>query len=73
MTSFSAAHSRHQGGTSAARRALPVTAAALTATAALLLSACGGDGDEPSDDTEGAGTGVWQTVPTASKKRDGCS
>ncbi|GAA2560416.1 MULTISPECIES: hypothetical protein [Streptomyces] len=48
-----------------ARRALPVTAAALTATAALLLSACGGDGDgSSSDDIKGADAGAGN--PSAS-------
>ncbi|CAL9544046.1 hypothetical protein SUDANB176_04304 [Streptomyces sp. enrichment culture] len=50
-----------------ARRALPITAAALTVAAALLLSACGGDGDaSSSDDIKGADTGAGSPSASAS-------
>ncbi|MFJ8197987.1 hypothetical protein [Streptomyces sp. NPDC096152] len=48
-----------------ARRALPTTAAvALTATATLLLTACGGSGNAKPDDIKGADTGAGS--PSAS-------
>ncbi|MFF9125796.1 hypothetical protein ACF09J_21235 [Streptomyces sp. NPDC014889] len=46
------------------RRALPTTAAALTAVAALTLTACGGGGDAKSDDIKGADTAT--ATPTVS-------
>ncbi|MFB7929303.1 hypothetical protein ACFC4C_09355 [Streptomyces sp. NPDC056039] len=47
-----------------ARRALTTTAATLTATAALMLTACGAGDDTPPDDIKGAGTGA--NSPSAS-------
>ncbi|MFF0591074.1 hypothetical protein ACFYWD_34470 [Streptomyces sp. NPDC003781] len=50
-----------------ARSALTMTAAAFAATAALLLTACGGDGDDASsDDIKGAETGTNSASPSAS-------
>ncbi|BDD74059.1 MULTISPECIES: hypothetical protein [Streptomyces] len=50
-----------------ARSALTMTAATFAATAALLLTACGGDGDESSpDDIKGAGTGAGNPSSSAS-------
>ncbi|GAA4302155.1 lipoprotein [Streptomyces venetus] len=59
-----------------ARRALPITAATLTATAALLLSACGGDDDKSPDDTKAADAGsspsasASATTPPLAKRPD---
>ncbi|MCX3285744.1 hypothetical protein OR263_03210 [Streptomyces sp. NEAU-H22] len=49
-----------------ARRALTITAAAFTTTAALLLTACGEGGDSPSDDIKGAGNSSGSPSVSAS-------
>lgn len=54
--------------------ALTMTAAAFTATAALLLTACGGSGDDSSpDDIKGAETGANGSSPSASASASGAS
>lgn len=56
-----------------ARRALPTAAVALTATATLLLTACGGTGTGKPDDIKGADTGAGSpsasaTAPSGAKR-----
>jgi hypothetical protein len=54
-----------------ARRALKTTAATLTAMAALLLTACGGSDDKPSDDIKGADSGSSPSTSTSASTPSG--
>jgi hypothetical protein len=55
----------HRGRRTVARRALTTTAAVFTATAALLLSGCGGGNDKSPDDIKGADSGSSPSASTS--------